>query len=58
MEESVKKGITDFLLNNYNVMAYSLIEMKRVSKDVIVYRLNMRKEAKAVKQKNRIFALK
>lgn len=51
MEKSVKKGLIDFLCNNYIVMPYVLVEMKCMRRDVIVHRFNVRKVAKVVKQK-------
>lgn len=43
--------------SNFDVMAYSLTEMKGVSKGVIEYKLNVRRDAKPVKQPKRNFAL-
>lgn len=58
MEESVKKELIEFLHNNYDVMAYSLVEIKGVSRDVIKHRLNMRKEVNVVKQRKKNVASK
>lgn len=44
MEEIIKKDVTMLLCYNYDVVAYRLIDMKEVSKDVIKYKLNMKKE--------------
>lgn len=49
MKEIVKKDVTEFLRNNYVVMAYSLVDMKGVSGDVIKHRLNVKEKAKQVK---------
>lgn len=58
MPEQVKKDLTVFLKNNYDVMACNPLEMKAVSPDVIVHRLNHRKEAKVLKQRKWNFGLK
>lgn len=53
----MKKNMTKFLCDNNNVLAYNLADKKWVSRDVIEHRLNIKKEAKAVRQKKRNFAL-
>lgn len=53
MEKIVKNNVTKFFCNNYDVIAYRLTYMKGVSRDVTEYRLNMKKEVGAVKQKKK-----
>lgn len=57
MEKLVKKEVTKFLPNNYDVMAYNPAQIKSVNRDVIKHRLNVRKQGKVVKERNRNFAL-
>lgn len=57
MENEVKKNVIKFLYSNYDVMAYSSIDMERVSRGVIKPRLKLKKEAGAAKREKRNFAL-
>lgn len=56
MQEEVNKNVTEFLYSNYGMMVYNPIDMERVSRKVIKYSLNVKNDAKAVKQKKRNFA--
>lgn len=49
MKETIKKNVTEFLHDNYDIIAHSPANIKRVSRDVIEYRLNMNKKARVVK---------
>lgn len=49
MLEQVKKNLTKFFENNYDVMAYNPSKKKGVSPVMIVHRLNVKAEAKARK---------
>lgn len=44
MEEEVKKNVTEFLHNSYDVMANNPLDMKGASRAVIKYRLNVKKK--------------
>lgn len=56
MKDRVKRNITKFLYNNYDIMAYSPANMKEVSRKVIT-QAESKKEGKVVMQKKRNFAL-
>lgn len=49
-EVNEKKKMKDFLKHIYDSMAYNPTEMKEISSKVIVYRLNIRREAKVVNE--------
>lgn len=51
----MKKGVKKFLRNSYDGMACGLIEIKRVNKDVIKHKLNVRKKGQSIKAKNEKF---
>lgn len=53
--KEVKKNVTEFLCSNYDVVAYSSTNVERMSREVIEHRMNVKKKAKAVKQKKRKF---
>lgn len=46
LEKRVKKNVTEFLCNNYDIIAYNLANMKGVNREVIGHRLNIKKKKK------------
>lgn len=58
MLEPVKKDLTEFLQNNYDVMLYSFSEKKGVSPGTIVHIFNVRIKAKVIKQRKQNFVSK
>lgn len=58
MADEIKENLVKVLKSNYNVMTYSLADMKGVNKDIIKHKLNVKKEAKPVKQRKRNFVPK
>lgn len=54
--EQTKERLLNFLKTNFNFMAYSPAKMKGVSREIIEHKLNMKNEAKPVRQRKRNLA--